>query len=390
MLKKYVAEGIQNANLRPPREGDPHSNATTQKRRKAIDRIRSRDPDASRRVDGAEIETAITPLLINFPAPATFSSLPTSTTLARRLGRHVARYWGNVMLWPETTSPPAGSPSTDAQAKLPPTPESTPTTKRFKSSYTIEDGDNNKENIPPLRVEALRTPTRSGRSLRRTASGYMTPPRTRPTPRRASVSATSRSSIPATASPPVALTTPSSSPPAALQPICARARALLRPTCNSVVPMAGRGCERDQIVAFIKPLTESLEGGDEHSIFYISGSPGTGKTAMVMSVLHDMRGELQAADVTVITINCMALNNVEALWDRLKDEIHDENSKVTKNNKVKRTKETSFETIRRLFTKQQTKWYVNVMHIVSEANFIWLQALSYSMSWITLLQPLKR
>ncbi len=79
----------------------------------------------------------------------------------------------------ETTSPPPASPREDAQTKLPPTPEATPTSKRFKSSATIEDGDNNKENIPPLRVEALRTP-RSGRSLRRTASEYMTPPRTRP------------------------------------------------------------------------------------------------------------------------------------------------------------------------------------------------------------------
>ena len=78
----------------------------------------------------------------------------------------------------ETTSPPA-SPSGNAQTKLPPTPEATPTAKRYKSSATVEDGDNNKENIPPLRVEALRTP-RSGRSLRRTASEYMTPPRTRP------------------------------------------------------------------------------------------------------------------------------------------------------------------------------------------------------------------
>ena len=58
---------------------------------------------------------------------------------------------------------------------LPPTPEGTPSIKRFKSSSTIEDGDNNKENIPPLRVEALRTPTRRGRSLRRTTSEIITP-----------------------------------------------------------------------------------------------------------------------------------------------------------------------------------------------------------------------
>lgn len=81
----------------------------------------------------------------------------------------------------ETTSPPATSPRDEAETKHLPTPASTPTSKRFKSSATIEDGDNNKENIPPLRVEAFRSPstTRSGRSLRRTMSESMVPTRVR-------------------------------------------------------------------------------------------------------------------------------------------------------------------------------------------------------------------
>ena len=153
------------------------------------------------------------------------------------------------------------------------------------------------------------------------------------------------------------LAAPSTSPPAALQPICARARALLRPTCNNLGPMAGRSQERDQIIAFIKPFITSGDAKDQ-SILYISGSPGTGKTAMVNSVLTELRVELEAADIRTFTINCMALNNIEALWDRFKDEFHEEPRKETKASKTKKGKETSFETVKRILASQSKKWYV--------------------------------
>lgn len=54
---------------------------------------------------------------------------------------------------------------------------------------------------------------------------------------------------------------------------------------------------------------------------YISGSPGTGKTALVNAVLCDLNKS--QTDVKVISINCMALNNVDALWVHLLDELLD-------------------------------------------------------------------
>ena len=53
---------------------------------------------------------------------------------------------------------------------------------------------------------------------------------------------------------------------------------------------------------------------------YISGSPGTGKTALVNSVLRDLETESRPK---IMFINCMALNNVDALWDRLLEEFMD-------------------------------------------------------------------
>lgn len=57
-----------------------------------------------------------------------------------------------------------------------------------------------------------------------------------------------------------------------------------------------------------------------NTTLYISGSPGTGKTALVNSVLRDLESE---PGLKVVSVNCMALNNVDALWDHLLDELMD-------------------------------------------------------------------
>lgn len=56
---------------------------------------------------------------------------------------------------------------------------------------------------------------------------------------------------------------------------------------------------------------------DGPSSLYISGSPGTGKTALVNTILN----ELDSSSLTVININCMALNDVDSLWERIIDEL---------------------------------------------------------------------
>ncbi|KAL0956678.1 hypothetical protein HGRIS_002805 [Hohenbuehelia grisea] len=111
----------------------------------------------------------------------------------------------------------------------------------------------------------------------------------------------------------LSLATPPPSPTQpTLLPIYVRARALLRATCNSTTSIAGRDQERQLIKSFIS-------SSDAEPSLYISGSPGTGKTALVNSVLRELDGQL--GEAKIVSINCMALNNVDALWDRLCEEL---------------------------------------------------------------------
>jgi cell division control protein 6 len=56
--------------------------------------------------------------------------------------------------------------------------------------------------------------------------------------------------------------------------------------------------------------------GDATSL-YISGSPGCGKTALVNSVIAT--AVLDENKVKVLSVNCMALKSIDALWERLVD-----------------------------------------------------------------------
>ncbi|KAF9482254.1 P-loop containing nucleoside triphosphate hydrolase protein [Pholiota conissans] len=207
------------------------------------------------------------------------------------------------------------------------TPDSTPNPKRARTTTSVEDGDGNKENIPPFKLTPIDATTspRSARALRRTStsSAIMTPTRSRPSPRRvASVS----SLVPATPSADiiqVAISTPPPTPPTILLPIETRIRALLRSTCNNTqTEMAGREAERTSILEFLSSFIEgnSMVEDKAASSMFISGSPGTGKTALVNSIIRQLSSS-NDTDVKVVSINCMALKSVDALWERMIEEL---------------------------------------------------------------------
>lgn len=124
--------------------------------------------------------------------------------------------------------------------------------------------------------------------------------------------------------------------------------------------MSGRQAERDVITRFISAFT-SISRKDEPtnvekaSILYISGTPGTGKTALVNSILAEVRVELEVAQVSVITVNCMAVNDVDALYDRLGEELH-KASVLGKRGRGKKVKETSFQALSQLLGEGNSKW----------------------------------
>ena len=143
----------------------------------------------------------------------------------------------------------------------------------------------------------------------------------------------------------------SSSPPVVLVPIHARVRALLRSTCNGTFAIAGRSAERDVIANFIaSACQDSCLDEPLKSSLFISGTPGTGKTALVNSVLAGLE---YCQDLKVITINCMALNNVDNLWDCLCENI--EPSTLVK--RTKAVKARGKRQLEKMLASQQRRWY---------------------------------
>lgn len=259
-----------------------------------------------------------------------------------------------------------------------PTPEPTPNPKRVRISVAQADGDSNKENIPPFKGEVLNSPSmRSMRALRRTHTEIITASRPRnsryifvymkagsltlvPGPRRhASSDLLSTPTTPVTTLSHLSLVTPPPSPPSALIPLHVRVRALLRLTCSSVVDIAGRHDEREVIRKFIADFFPSDRAtSNEHSALYISGSPGTGKTALVNAVLHTLQADLEAHHATVLSVNCMALNGVDGVWERLAEDLSADVKHPKKDRKSRKLKETPNQVVKRLLTERKSKWYV--------------------------------
>ncbi|KAF8232203.1 P-loop containing nucleoside triphosphate hydrolase protein [Tricholoma matsutake] len=227
------------------------------------------------------------------------------------------------------------------------TPDPTPNPKRIRTSITAIDGDSNKENVPPFSPESMTIDPlspRATRALRRMTTELITTPSCPRTMR--------RHASPTTPTPEIshlAIATPPATPPTVLLSVHARARALLRPTCNSDdTEIAGRDAECAVIQQFLTSFLDCLSTDDEQSTsLYISGSPGSGKTALVNSILRSLN-----TDVKVICINCMALNSLDALWERLLEDLHD-GSKRKAAGKVK-----GREAVEALLSNRQTKCIV--------------------------------
>lgn len=97
------------------------------------------------------------------------------------------------------------------------------------------------------------------------------------------------------------------------------AKALFRRTA---VPtrLVGRSQERDTIAKF----WEEHAIGNKSGCLYISGSPGTGKSAMLREIIADM--EPKAKDVSthtikVCSINCMSVKEPKAIYAKLVAEL---------------------------------------------------------------------
>ena len=133
------------------------------------------------------------------------------------------------------------------------------------------------------------------------------------------------------------IATPPPTPPTALLPLPSRIRAMLRSTCNNTqTQIAGRESERASILNFLAPFIEGMSTNDDtvQSSMFISGSPGTGKTALVNSIIRQLSTE-QDSELKVISINCMALKSVDALWERMIEDFGDAPKRKATSRKAK-------------------------------------------------------
>ncbi|KAI0645382.1 P-loop containing nucleoside triphosphate hydrolase protein [Trametes meyenii] len=242
-----------------------------------------------------------------------------------------------------------------------PTPDSTPNPKRAKTTTVILGGDHNKENIPPFVLQAINgspSAARHTRSLRRTSTMVAgVTARSPGTPRRyASATdlrqAAAAAATPATCLSQLTLATPPPTPPSSLLPIHVRARALLRPTCNDTPQFAGRLAERQKIESFLISFLAEQTDLDAPSTLYVSGSPGTGKTALVNAVLSVMDAKLRSKRAHVLSVNCMALNGADAVWQRLA-EILGHNGKASGGSR--KSKESPKQIVEKALTSSERK-----------------------------------
>ena len=161
------------------------------------------------------------------------------------------------------------------------TPNNTLNPKRARTATIVIDGNSNKENVPPLNVSPIHI-----------------------------------AAMPTSSLMDLTLLTPPPSPPTSLLPIQARIHALLRSTCNNTSSsIAGRDVERTSLLQFLTSFIDgtSIDHDTLTTNMFISGAPGTGTTALVNAIIRDLMAKND--HVKVISINCMALKSVDALWE---------------------------------------------------------------------------
>lgn len=118
------------------------------------------------------------------------------------------------------------------------------------------------------------------------------------------------------------------STPTAPQTVYAPARQLFARSANSG-RLVGREKEREELTTFIQDGVQSRQGG----CMYVSGPPGTGKSAMVEEVCREL--DLQTVKVT--HVNCVSMRSARDIYSKLIDDLCDD-SQVFKKSEADRLK----------------------------------------------------
>ncbi|KAF9124070.1 AAA ATPase [Mortierella sp. 14UC] len=188
------------------------------------------------------------------------------------------------------------------------------TTKERKMGRGEQDENANDENAIPSNIKGYSTPKR----LQRTKSLQNVTDRHTATPPLGQSKANSAASSRAT-SPSVSTGAgPTSAPKSTTLGYYQDAKALFRRTTEPH-RLVGRVAERETIRTFCQNHILTANAGS----LYISGQPGTGKTALLKEVMRDMESEMQAAehDIKTIMINCMTIKDPRLVYAKMLEEM---------------------------------------------------------------------
>ncbi|KAJ5204216.1 uncharacterized protein N7498_005095 [Penicillium cinerascens] len=125
------------------------------------------------------------------------------------------------------------------------------------------------------------------------------------------------------------LTPRQSATPTVAQSVYSQARQLFARGANSG-RLVGRDAEREKVSTFIEDCLESKKG----SCLYISGPPGTGKSAMVNEVCQDM----DLSNVKVSHVNCVSMRSARDVYSKLIQDFCNDSEEVFKKSEAERLK----------------------------------------------------
>lgn len=120
------------------------------------------------------------------------------------------------------------------------------------------------------------------------------------------------------------------STPTAAQTVYAPARQLFARSANPG-RLVGREKEREELTSFIRDAVQSRHGG----CMYVSGPPGTGKSALVEEVCRDL--DLQGV-VQVTHVNCVSMRSARDIYGKLIEDLCDDDSQVFRKSEADRLK----------------------------------------------------
>ncbi|KAG0327949.1 AAA ATPase [Podila humilis] len=138
------------------------------------------------------------------------------------------------------------------------------------------------------------------------------------------------------------------------------AKTLFRRTTEPL-RLVGRTAERETIREFCQKHMLVAQAGS----LYISGQPGTGKTALLKEVMRDMDSEFLAAEheIKIVQINCMTIKDPKMVYQKVLEELGFDSDSKDKDGPVKAVESLVLEKSK---SKNKSTLYVTILDEIDQ------------------------